>query len=138
MEKQLFAGENPEERRRYLEDSAYKVAREDYYQELTPEERIEAQEKLTQLQGDIISAEEEKSEVTKQYSQEIKKLKKENLELVKELSANMREVTGDVYYLADEANRMMGIYNDRGRLLRSRPMTQDELQKSIFPLKKAQ
>ena len=56
--------------------------------------------------------------------------------LVHELKTNTREVVEDVFYLADDESRMMGIYNAKGELIRQRPMTADELQKSIFRLNK--
>ena len=138
MEKQLFANEATEERRRYLEDSAYKVAKEGYFQQLSPEERIESQEQLTKLQSDILQTEQEKAEMNKELGERLKKLKTRNRFLVHELKTNTREVLEDVFYLADDESRMMGIYNAKGELIRQRPMTADELQKSIFQLKKAQ
>lgn len=138
MQKQLFQDMSPKEREQYLRDSAYRIDAEEYLKRLSPEERQKRQEDLSKLQFEILKEEREKAEVSKQYTSAIKDMKGRNKELVDTLKNNAETVCEEVFFIADEESRMMGIYTKEGELIRSRPMTSEELQKSIFELQKAQ
>lgn len=139
MQQQLFKDVPLEERRQLLADNAYKIEQEDYLVRLTSEERAEHQEMLSRTQVSIIQTQREKKQNADQFNAELKKMQAANLELVETLKNNAKEVFGEVFLLADEESRLIGVYNERGELIRSRPMTSQELQKTIFPpLKKAE
>lgn len=134
----MFQDLPPKEREQYLRDGAYRIDTEEYLKRLSPEERQKRQEDLSKLQFEILKEEKEKTEVMKEYTTAIKDMKGRNKELVDVLKNNAETVCEEVFYIADEDSRMMGIYTKEGELIRSRPMTSEELQKSIFQLQKAQ
>lgn len=132
MENQIFAKVPLNEREQYLSDNAYRVDVDEYLKRLSPEERSEKQENLSKLQAKIIDLDNEKKQVLKGYTEDLKNPKGQNTELVRTLKQNAETITGNVYLIADEENRMMGVYAPDGSLIRSRPMSSEELQKSIF------
>lgn len=137
MEKQLFKDYPPDEREQYLRDGAYKIDQQEFYKQLSEDERRERQEKLSALQAEILQQKQEKAEVVKQYNEALKDMQERNDELVRTLKMNAEEVCDDVFLIPDEESHQMGIYTKEGELIQSRPLQQHELQTSIFEIRTA-
>ena len=138
MRKTLFQNYSKGERIQMLEDNAARVENDTYMVQLSDEERREHQEKLSKLQAEIIATSKEQKEVATGYKNQLKELGSINGELVQILKVNAIEVDGRVFLMSNEDDRVMEIYNEDGVFVKSRPMTNSELQTSIFKLKKAE
>ncbi|PRY10314.1 hypothetical protein CLV24_11442 [Pontibacter ummariensis] len=136
LEKELFPHEkDPNAIRDSLMGWADKVLPdESYYKDLEPDEiagfRAEVSDKLikvNQIKQDIKSYTALKKEQMKPLEQELS----DALDAVK---TGQLRVKGTLYLIADHDERMMGTYDESGKLISSRPLKPEERQTSILSI----
>lgn len=133
MEQSLFQGVSPQERKEYLVHNCYKVVENhNYTRKLTEQELTDAKDTLVDI-SITMDAEDEK---IKSIKKEFADRKKENMEIKKDVLSQIRfeavSQTGTVYLIDDQDSGMMGIYNEEGLLVDTRPLQRNERQTSIL------
>jgi hydroxypyruvate isomerase len=119
MEKQLFEDVPVGQRAEHLEANAVKVEEMTYHKALNEAELEKERLRFSQLAIEI-SSKQDRRKLVEDY--------KKTLQMIK---TKQREVTENVYHLADHAEGMMCTYNNRGELIGSRRLTPEEHQLSI-------
>lgn len=131
MEKQLFDDVPLNQRAEHLEANAEKVEEMTYHKALNEAELEKERLRFSQLAIEISSKQDRHKLVVEEFKGEISPLQKDYKKTLQMIKTKQREVTENVYHLADHAEGMMCTYNNRGELIGSRRLTPEEHQLSI-------
>lgn len=132
MEKALFQDYPEKQRRSVLEDNADKVEEIGYMKPFTPEEMEGMKDDLSKVVIGINDIEEEKKSKMDEIKMRLKPLDEEKKELLSNIKNKSEYVTEQCFKMIDHDNGMVGYYNNMGMLVESRPIRQDEKQKTLF------
>ena len=114
-----------------LESLSEGIEEMDYAVVLTPEEMAVRKSKFTSLAIQEAKLEERKHKYLTDHKAEIKPIQVEKSAVLSELKAGSVQETGACFKVIEENSRMVGFYNKRGQLVSSRPMTQEDGQRTI-------
>jgi len=119
-----------------LEDNADKKEMLGYTRNFTEEELLSFKDDLADVSIDIDQVEEEKKEAVKGYNETLKQQKTERTRLLKNIRQKAEYVNENCFKFIDHDAREVGYYNEKGNLVYERPIRPDEMQKSIFEVKR--
>jgi hypothetical protein len=109
-----------------LQDAAFQIKEDGYDEPLTPEEIEIRKNDYFINDGKIIALTEERKELVKDITDQIKELKSANDNLRREIREGKVEKKGAVYFIADLEDSMMKVYTKFGVLISSRRLTPEE------------
>lgn len=136
MNTQLFTGLTPQEVLDNLE--AENCGVEDNYKYtkvFNDEDAIEVREQLSEAMVAKKRLEKKIRELTEPLREEIKPLTAQIKESLDDLDRGGEESFGKVYCFPDYESRLMGLYNEFGKLVGTRPLTRTERQLHINSFK---
>jgi hypothetical protein len=128
--------ENLAYRRKFLEDNADGVVEKGYMKPFATEKVVELKEKLAETSIEIGEIEAEKKAATTRYNAQLKPLRDEKATILRGIKERAEYVKENCYKFVDQEDRMVGFYNAEGDLIESRPAAPDELQGTIFQIKR--
>ena len=137
MQKEL-AKDIPQGKQRaaFLMDNCDKVEDKGYMKRFTPEQLSQMKEELSETAIKINDIEERKKEVMAEFKEKLDPLTKEKQRILRGLKNKAEHVTEQCYKFVDMETREVGYYNQDGELIESRPAYADELQGTIFQMKR--
>lgn len=121
-----------EQRKQFLIDNADNVVEMDYHKSFDGDELAQKKTDFAEKSIKIAALEEKIKDFKDEVNLELKPLKEETAELLKDIKAKGQLVHEKVYQFLDEEDKMVGFYNSEGLLISSRPATREELQKTVF------
>jgi predicted phage tail protein len=119
-----------------LRDNCDAIEEKSYMRRYTPEELQDMKDSLSQQAIDINVIEEEKEEVMSQFKARLKPIKKQFSKTLKGIKEKAEYVSEECFKFVDQNERMVGFYNNEGDLIEARPANADELQGTIFQMKR--
>lgn len=134
MELNLFTGleYTAQEKKQELERlSVKRQSSYEYVIEYTDGEIKEREELCIDLNKGLEKVEAELEQISSPLKSEIKDYKKQIKHTVHQLNEGGETKCEDVWVFHDIENRMVGLYNDEGRLIKEMPMTEAESQLHI-------
>lgn len=132
LDKEMFNDIRLEDRAQYLRDNCDAVEEITYSKSFSTEELAEQRESLTDLSIKIADIEAELDEAKKQYKEMLKPLYKDKAVAIENLKKKAQVVTEECCKFFDEETKMVGYYNDEGKLVNSRPAFPNEMQGNLF------
>lgn len=132
LDKEMFNDIRLEDRAQYLRDNCDAVEEITYSKSFSSEELAEQREALTDLSIKIADIEAELDEAKKQYKEMLKPLYKDKAVAIENLKKKAQVVTENCCKFFDEETKMIGYYNDEGKLVNSRPAFPNEMQGNLF------
>lgn len=128
---------NTIERSTFLKDNCDTVETKGYMKKFTPEKITELKSELSEISIQINDIEHEKKMVMADFKQQIDPLNDLRKELLTNIKQKAEYVKETVYKFIDHEARMVEFYNSEGDCIDERPATADEMQKTIFQMKRA-
>ena len=132
LDKEMFNDIRLEDRAQYLRDNCDAVEEITYSKSFSTEELAEQRESLTDLSIKIADIEAELDEAKKKYKEMLKPLYKDKAVAIENLKKKAQVVTENCCKFFDEETKMVGYYNDEGKLVNSRPAFPNEMQGNLF------
>jgi len=132
---QLFAEYPPEMRAQLLADNASDI-REGYLMrhDFTPDEMASLREQYSEIAMSKDDIEQEAKVIAQQYKAKITDKKTELKDLSKSIRQRYSEVKGTAYFLPDQKEGKMYIYDSLGNLVEERRLRPEEKQADIFEI----
>jgi hypothetical protein len=132
MKESLFpAGTAPQVIKDNLLAMCYGSKTEVYQKPLTEEEVTKLEKEFIQNNVKFAKLTDDFNKVKDDFKNKMKPVEALMKEEIKILKTKSIETEGTVYEIDDQENRMMSVYDDRGILLYSRPLTSGERQLHI-------
>lgn len=128
MEAHLLQSESHSKRLEALKDSAEKIETFTYPKVLTAEEITKIREDYTQNAIKKAKLDEAKKDFMDNYKTEAQPIANEMKDQMQMIRSKVKEITEQVYHIADQDEGMMGYYNERGVLVYQRPLMPEEKQ----------
>lgn len=135
MEKALFQNYPERQRKSMLEDNADKIEEIGYMKPFDPEEMNVMKDDLSKVIININDIEDEKKAIMSEIKLKLKPLDIEKKELLSNIKNKSEYVTENCFKIIDHEDEMVGYYNELGFLIESRPIRQDEKNKTLYALK---
>lgn len=132
LDKEMFNDINLEDRAQYLRDNCDAVEEITYSKSFSSEELAEQRETLTDLSIKIADIEEELAEAKSHFKELLKPLREQKAVAIENLKKKAQVVTEECCKFFDEEIKMIGYYNDEGKLVNSRPAFPNEMQGNLF------
>lgn len=132
LDKEMFNDINLEDRAQYLRDNCDAVEEITYSKSFSSEELAEQRETLTDLSIKIADIEEELAEAKSHFKELLKPLREQKAVAIENLKKKAQVVTEECCKFFDEETKMIGYYNDEGKLVNSRPAFPNEMQGNLF------
>lgn len=107
-----------------------------YTKLFTEDELASFKDELAEIDIDIDEVEAEKKEATKGFNESLKDKRNDRTRLLKNIRQKSEFVKEECFKFIDHDAREVGYYNDHGTLVYQRPIRADEMQKSIFEVKR--
>lgn len=123
-------------RKEFLDSNCDAVEEKGYMKPFTPEELSEMKDTLSTITIEINDIEEEKKDAMSMYNERLKPHKKELKELLHGIKNKAEFVTENCYKIIDQEKRIVGFYNENGDLIESRAAYANELQATIFQMRR--
>lgn len=120
----------------FLESNCDAVEEKGYMKPFTPEQLTEMKDTLASTTIEINDIEEEKKTVMDEFKKRLEPYKEEQKELLANIKNKAKFVNEKCYKFVDRETRMVGFYNEDGHLIDSRPAYANELQGTIFQIKR--
>ena len=124
------------ERMDFLKSNCDTVEDLSYMKRFTPEQITTMKNTLATTSIEINDIEVEKKEAMKAYKDSLKPLIDGKKELLKNIKQKAELVNEICYKFVDQELRLTGYYNSEGNLVSARPISPDEMQTTIFQIKK--
>lgn len=129
VEKTLFDNLSGPARIEMLEDNCYGMEKEfSYSKDFTQEELEVKKTDLVNMSIKRQKLEEEKAKIMAEYKEKLKPINQDLKETLEHLKHKRRVITEKVYLFDYQDEGYMGIYNEKGELIQSRPLLPDERQ----------
>lgn len=133
LEKQLFKGEPLDLVKENLRANSYKILADESYQKPLTDDEISAHRaNVTEAYLKIQAINEDIKEYTSSKKEERKPFEMELKESSYAVKTGQIETRGDVYLIDDQESRMMGYYDETGRMISIRPLKPEERQTSFI------
>lgn len=120
----------------FLDTNCDAVEEKGYMKPFTPEQITEMKDMLASNAIEINDIEEEKKIVMDEFKKRLEPYKEEQKELLVNIKNKAKFVNEKCYKFVDPETRMVGFYNGEGILIESRPAYANELQGTIFQMKR--
>ena len=120
----------------FLDTNCDAVEEKGYMKPFTPEQITEMKDMLASNAIEINDIEEEKKTVMDEFKKRLEPYKEEQKELLANIKNKAKFVNEKCYKFVDPETRMVGFYNSEGILIESRPAYANELQGTIFQIKR--
>ena len=120
----------------FLETNCDAVEEKGYMKPFTPEQLVEMKDTLASTTIEISDIEDEKKDVMAEFNEKLKPFKEEQKELLVSIKNKAKFVNEKCFKFIDRETRMVGFYNENGDLIDSRPAYANELQGTIFQMKR--
>lgn len=120
----------------FLDSNCDAVEEKGYMKPFTPEQLTEMKDTLAGTTIEINDIEEEKKTVMDEFKKRLEPYKEEQKELLANIKNKAKFVNEKCYKFVDREARMVGFYNEDGYLIDSRPAYANELQGTIFQIKR--
>ena len=134
MDKALFQ-EYPEDvRRQMLEDNCDRIEEVGYMKPFTGEQLLEMKDRLSDLSIEINDIEIEKKASAELFKAQLKPLTEEPGKLLDNIRNKAEHTKEKCFKFVDQEAGYVGYYSKDGFLVESRPIRQDERQKTIMSL----
>lgn len=125
-----------EARKQFLADNCDAIEKKDYMKQFTPEQMHEIKEDFVEVGKQIKEIEDQKKDAMKAFKVQLDPLIDQRNDLLTNLKNKAELITEQCYKFVDREENMVGFYNAEGDLIDSRPAFQNELQGTIFQLKR--
>lgn len=132
LDKEMFNDIRLEDRAQYLRDNCDAVEEITYSKSFSTEELAEQREKLTDISIKIADIEAELAEAKNHFKELLKPLREDKAVAIENLKKKAQVVTENCCKFFDEETKMVGYYNDEGKLVNSRPAFPNEMQGNLF------
>jgi hypothetical protein len=129
-----FSIELPQAKIDTLEGAACKVKEEGYTKVLNADELTAKRADLSDICIDINDIEEEKKEVVADFNIRLKEPKEDRAKLLASIKHKSEFRKANLYYIDDQENGFMYIFDEKGECVESRGLTPTEKQTSIKQL----
>lgn len=134
----LFSGdETPDEIRRILVDNSDGQEQRTYTRPLTEQELIDLRNEYVETNLTVRQKQDELNEAKERYKVATKELIANNRINLQVLKTKHKEVKGTVYMLPNHDTGMMEFVNESGLVIETRRLKDAELNRKIFPMRKA-
>ena len=127
---------NTMQRKAFLKDNCDGVIEKGYMKPFSTDKMRELKEELAEHSIEIGELEMAKKAATLSYNAELKPLKDRCGQIVHSIKERAEYVKEECYKFVDNDEKMVGFYNADGDLIESRPANPDELQSTIFQIKR--
>lgn len=117
-----------------LESVAYDVKEGKYTKRLTPAEVQDCEKQYAYLNIEKLEVKAELDAVTKVKKAEIKELDEQALTELGKIKSKTDYVDGTLFFVIDEENQEMEIYDETGICTEVRPLKREEKQRKIFSI----
>lgn len=135
MEKYLFQDvKNKSQRTNFIRDNADAAVEMTYLKPIAQEELDRVKSQIVDFDIDIQKINTEKKLKMKQYKIQLDDVEQKKLEAIDMVTSGGEYVRETCYKYVDRENRVTGIYNDEGLLIKEQPCTPEELQGSVFEI----
>lgn len=132
MQNQLFANVPESERKQYLSDNCDRVEELEYLKPYESEEMNQLKDSYTDVSIQIAKLESEKKKANDEINATLKELKGKAGTTLLYLRNKAEQVTEPCYMFFDADAKLVGYYNEAGKLVSSRPMRPGENQQTVF------
>jgi hypothetical protein len=122
------------ERVEFLKNNCDKIEELGYMRKFSADEIAQMKTELSTVAIKLNDIAEEKKAVTKEFSEQMKPLNVERVDLLKNIKHGSEFVEENCYKFFFEEERMVGYYNNDGELVSSRPALPEEMQKTTFSI----
>lgn len=120
-----------EKRAQYLRDNCDKVEPKKYNKHFSSQELSDKRLQLEIVSINISDLKQQKKDYDDAYKIEMKPLAEIHEKTIQELKERTIQVEENCYAFIDEETKQIGYYNGEGLLIYSRPLTVDELQRTV-------
>lgn len=120
-----------DKRPQFLRDNCDKVEMKKYNKQFSSQELSDKRLQLETVSINISDLKQQKKDYDDAYKIEMKPMEEIHKKTVQELKDRTVQVEENCYAFIDEESKMIGFYNGEGLLIYSRPLTVDELQKTV-------
>ena len=132
MNNEMFMPDaTPEQRLENLRNHADSITTEAYYKPLSEDELNALKDTLTDTMIVTNQLEDERKALVKELTDRIKGNKVSMKEMLRNIRQKSVEVTGQLYYIRNYADRELLTYNEEGLLINRRRLRPDEQQATI-------
>ena len=125
---------NPAERLEFLRNNCDKIEELGYMKKFTADEIAQMKSELSTVAIKLNDIAEEKRAVTKDFTDAMKPLNVERVDLLKNIKHGSEFIEENCYKFFFEDEKMVGYYNAEGELVSSRPAMPEEMQKTTFSI----
>ncbi len=137
MHKELGKDIEPGKKRiAFLMDNCDKVEEKIYMKRFSSDQLLQMKNSLSETAIRINDIETEKKELMAEFKERMKPLVEEKIRLLSGLKNKAELATEKCYKFIDNDSREVGFYNQDGDLIDHRPAYADELQGTIFQMKR--
>jgi len=124
------------ERRNWLDDNASKIEEnQTYHRTMTNEEIIVSKEIFAEHAIVLNAKTEEFKEIKSEFTKEAGKIQDQMKAELNKFKTGKEELKGNLYFMDDQNNSLMYVYDQTGQQIECRPLRPNEKQKTIFTLK---
>lgn len=114
-----------------LESLAIIINKESYTKQLSKKEIIEKRKHLSDVSIIIDDLETEKKEIINEFKEKLKKPLEDKKELLQAIRFKSETRTGNLYYIDDQENGFMYLFDENAICIESRPLKPTERQTKI-------
>lgn len=125
------------ERQNWLEDNASKVEPNSTYVRTLTAEEVRTSKEVYSEKAIVLDAKVEAfTEIKKEFTNETNDIKSEMKTELKKFKNGVEEMKGTLYFMDDQHNSLMYVYDQFGNQIECRPLRPHEKQKTIFSINK--
>jgi hypothetical protein len=136
MDKQFMPELSLEDRLRVLRDN-HKSEQTNYFKQLTQQEMDVRRELLAENSIKYFKLGEELKGIKSDFKERMDPLSRSNTQILHELDTGQAEIEGELFYVPDYEDSMMGVYDANGDLVSSRRLRPEEKQPRLPFIPKA-
>ncbi len=124
----MFIKESPEERKQMLEDNCYNKEEMDFTREYNSDDLEKLKHEYSQDMIFLAKKQEDLDQIKKDFKGDMDPIKLEAGTKLRGIRSRNKEVCETVYAFDDQKNKIMEFYDLEGKMVYSRPLTQNERQ----------
>ena len=129
-----IANLEPHERRDTLESICYKTVERKYIKNLSPEEIVDKKDDLSEVTIQLNDLETEKKNMMADFKAKMELPTQKKKELLAQIKLGVEEREGQLFYIDDQENGMMYVFDSNAECIEARGLRQDERQTKIREL----
>lgn len=132
--KKLFEGLSGDDLIQKMNEVCHHKTVDTFDKPLSHDEIQAVKDIVTDRAGKIQHLDEEKKAFMESHNSEMKPLKAEFEEKVKEARTGTRKTEGEVWFIDDQEEGVMTLFDEQGNEISSRPLRRDERDASVFKM----